>query len=53
MSARPPARPPVRRPAPPEPEESAFARWWARPVNKARIIAPFLLLLFYFFFLRD
>jgi hypothetical protein len=53
------SRPPVR-PSPPRPPQRSdddapgfWARWWARPVNKARVIAPFVIFLIYFLFFRD
>ena len=36
-----------------EPDQGFWARWWARPVNKARVIAPIVVLLVYYLFLRD
>jgi hypothetical protein len=55
MTSRPPVRPrPPQRPAPPPPPEQGFwARWWASPVNKARLLAPVVILILYFLFLRD
>jgi hypothetical protein len=53
MSSLPPRRPSSRPPAPTPPEPGFWAQWWARPVNKARVIAPFVVLLLYFLFFRD
>lgn len=53
MATRPTQRPrQVGRPVHPSPP-GFWARWWASPVNKARLIAPLVLLLIYYFFFRD
>ena len=55
MTSRPPVRPgpPQRRAPAPPPEQGLWARWWARPVNKARLLAPLAILIIYYLFLRD